>query len=190
LSARRVYVRSLAALIVVAPLAFWTASGEDWLAYRRATATIETVAAAGTTHDYGGSAWRIERHAVLRGELPLPDRAKTLTTTPSTLPAGTSLVRVRVAVKAGDAEAVRRLDRCTLELVDARGRRWNARDVQPEWRRDVATRCNGSFSAPPQVAQDFLFEQDFLVPDDAANDVDARVRLASEDPALLRLQLR
>lgn len=190
MSTRRRNVRSLAALAVAVPLALWTASGEGWLAYRRATATSETLVAAGSVRDYGGSTWRIERHAVLRGELPASERATTLTTTPAALPPGTNLVRVRVVVKAGDAEAVRRLDRCTLELVDARGRRWNPREVQPAFRRDVATRCNGSFSAPPQVAQDFAFEQDFLVPDDATGTIDARVRLASEAPRLLRLQLR
>ena len=64
-------------------------------------------------------------------------------------------------------------------------------DEAPEMRRrDVATRCNGSYGAPPQVAQDFLFEQDFLVPAGAAGSVDARVRLGAEAPRLLRLKLR
>lgn len=190
MKARRIYRRSLAALIVVAPFAFWTASGEGWLAWRRATTITETVVPAGSAQDYGGSTWRIERHAVLQGELPQVDRARTLATQSPSLPPDTSLVRVRVAVRPGDAEAVRSLDRCALELVDRRGRRWTARDVQPELRRDVPTRCNGSFRAPPQVAQDFVFEQDFLVPAEAANDVDARVRLAGVTPVLLRLQLR
>ncbi|HSX60119.1 MAG TPA: hypothetical protein VLF18_07975 [Tahibacter sp.] len=189
MSARRLYRRSLAALLVVAPLALWSASGNDWMAYRRSLRVAEITVAAGGAQDYGGSTWRIERHSVHRGELPAVDGAKTLTTVPRSLPAGTSLVRVRVAVRAGDAEAVRRLDRCTLELVDADGRRWNPQNLQPERRREVATRCNGSYSAPPQVAQDFVFEQDFLVPNDAAGRVDARVRIGAE-PQLLRLQLR
>ena len=189
MSARRLYRRSLAALIVVAPLAFWTASGDDWLAYRRAATVAETTVAVGSAGDFGGSTWRIERHAVLQGELPSPDRAKTLTMTAQALPEGTRLMRVRVAVRAGDAEAVRKLDRCALELVDRRGRRWTARELQPDLRRDVPTRCNGSFRVSPQVAQDFLFEQDFLVPADVANELDARVRLAGE-ATLLRLQLR
>jgi hypothetical protein len=189
-STSRVYRRSLAALAVIAPLALWTASGEDYLDYRRKNAVVETVVASGAVQTYGGSDWRVDRHQAWTGALPAVDGARTLSTTAATLPAGVSLLRVRIAVRAKDADALGRLSRCELELADDRGRRWTPQSVQPELRRDVATRCSGSYADPPQVALEFRFEQDFLVPADTADRVDAVIRLADEKPRLLRLQLR
>ena len=186
MSASRTYRRGLAALVVLAPFALWTASGDDFLEYRTKHTVVETVAAVGATQDYGGSEWRIDRYDTWAGQP--PDAGKALTAT--ALPSGTRLVRVRVALRAKDEAAVKALDRCTLELVDGRGRRWNPGAGVTTARRDVPTRCNGTYDNAPQVAQAFLFEQDFLVPEDAAGDVDAVIRLAAEKPARLRLRLR
>lgn len=186
MSARRLYRRSLAALLVVTPLALWTASGEDFIAYCCSPAPPETQAAAGTRADYGGSYWQLEQVQLFRGEVPVAEGAAA-GTLPQALPAGTQLLRLRLLVRAGDSEALRRLDRCQVELVDASGRRWNPQSVS---RRGIATRCNGSFGNTPQVAQDFRFEQEFLLPDDAVASTAARIRLDAEKPRLLRLQLR
>lgn len=186
MSARRLYRRSLAALLVVAPLALWTASGEDFLAYCCSAKPPETLTAAGNSADYGGSRWQVAQTQVFRNEIPVADGAAP-GTLPQALPAGTQLLRLRLLVRAGDSEALRRLDRCQVELVDDAGRRWNP---QSNTRRGIATRCNGSFGNTPQVAQDFPFEQDFLLPDDAVGRTAARVRLDAEKPRLLRLQLR
>lgn len=186
MSARRLYRRSLAALLLVAPLALWTASGEDFLAYCCRPAPPELTAAAGSSADYGGSRWQVAQVQSFRGEVPLTDGAAP-GRVPQILPAGTQLLRLRLLVRAGDSEALRRLERCQVELVDAAGRRWNP---QTNPRRGVATRCSGSFSNGPQVAQDFGFEQDFLLPEDAVATASARIRLDAEKPRLLRLQLR
>lgn len=187
MSARRVYRRSLAALIVVAPLALWTAGGEDYLAYRRNHAVVETVVAPRASAEFGGSRWQVERIETFDGAPPATPG--NVIATAASLPAGTRLLRLRIALRAGDIEAVQKLDRCQLELVGRDRRRWTAIAASPA-RRDVATRCNGSHGDAPQIAQDFRFEQDFLLPADAAGDVDAVIRLAAESPRLLRLQLR
>lgn len=186
MSARRVYRRSLAALLLVLPLALWTASGEDFLVYCCSPAPPETRTAAGGSADYGGSRWQVAQLQLFRNEVPLADGAAPGTLA-QTLPAGTQLLRLQLLVRAGDSEALRRLERCQVELVDASGRRWNAQSVN---RRGIATRCSGSFGNTPQVAQDFRFEQDFLLPDDAVASTAARIRLDAEKPRLLRLQLR
>lgn len=185
MSAGRVYWRSLAALIVVVPLALWTASGEDYLAYQRHRAVPETVVAPGASAEFGGSRWQIDRIETFDAPPATPGSV----IAPASLPAGTRLLRVRMALRAGDIESIQKLDRCQLELVDRRGRRWTAAALSPA-RRDVATRCNGSHGKTPQIAQEFRFEQDFLLPADAAGDVDAVIRLAAENPRLLRLQWR
>lgn len=187
MSARRVYWRSLAALIVVAPLALWTACGEDYLAYRLHQAVQETVVAAGTSAEFAGSRWQIDRIETFDGALPATPGS--VVATPR-LPAGARLLRVRIALRAGSVEAVQKLDRCQLELVDRRRRRWTAASSSTTARRDVATRCNGSHGDAPQIAQEFRFEQDFLLPADAAGEADALIRLGAEEPRLLRLQLR
>ena len=184
MSASRTYRRGLAAIVVLAPLALWTASGSEFLEYRTKRAIVDVVAAVGASADYGGSAWRVDRVDAWTGQPP----GAALNAQP--LPAGTTLVRVRLALRATDAAAVKALSRCTVSLVDARERRWNPSVVQPGLRRDVPTRCDGSFRDAPQVAQEFRFEQDFLVPDDAAASVDAVVRLPDETPRRLRLRLR
>lgn len=186
MSAHRTYRRGLAAIAVLAPLALWTASGGDFLEYRTKHAIVETVGAFGAAHDYGGSNWRIDRYDTWAGQPPDADKALT----PATLPPGTRLVRVRVSLRPTSNDAVKALDRCTLELVDSRGRRWNPSAVVPGVRRDVPTRCSGTYNNAPQVAQEFRFEHDFLVPEDAAGDVDAVIRLAAEKPRRLRLRLR
>lgn len=186
MSARRLYRRSLAALLLVLPLALWTASGEDFLAYCCSPAPAETRAAVGSSADYGGSRWQVAQLQVFRNEVPVAEGAAPGTPAQA-LPAGTQLLRLHLLVRTGDSEALRRLDRCEVELVDTAGRRWNP---QPVNRRGVATRCNGSYGNAPQVAQDFRFEQDFLLPDDAVARTDARIRLDAEKPRLLRLQLR
>lgn len=186
---RRLYRRSLAGLIVLLPLALWTASGEGLLDYLRSQAVDETVVAAGGRRDYGGSSWRIDGFQAWSGVLPAEAAAPGLNLQAASLPPGVHLLRVRVALRPGDAQAVKNLDRCELELSDSRGRRWKPQPA-PLKRRELPTRCNGSFSDPPQVALEFRFEQDFLLPEDALNDVSAVIRLGAEKPRLLRLQLR
>jgi len=188
MSARRLYRRSLAALVVLAPLALWTASGDDFVEYRKKHAIVETAVAAGATQAYGGSDWRVDRYDVWAGQP--PDAGNALTAQPAALPPGTRLVRVRIALRPTSNDAVKALSRCTLELVDARERRWNPSAVVPGVRRDVPTRCDGTFNNAPQIAQEFRFEQDFLVPEDAAGSIDAVIRLNTEQPRRLRLRLR
>lgn len=186
MSASRSFRRGLAALVVLAPVALWTASGNAWLDLRAKRAVVETVAAVGATGDYGGSDWRIDRVETFTGQAPGANAALNA----QDLPAGTRLVRVRLALRAKDEAAVKALSRCSVSLVDAHARRWNATVVQPGLRRDVPTRCDGSYNNSPQVAQEFRFEQDFLVPDDAADSIDAVVRLTDAKPRVLRLRLR
>lgn len=186
---RRLYRRSLAGLVLLLPLALWTASGEGLLDYLRSRAVDETVVAAGGRQDYGGSSWRIDGFQSWSGVLPAEAAAPGLNLQAASLPPGVHLLRVRVALRPGDAEAVKHLDRCELELADSRGRRWKPQPA-PLKRREFPARCSGSLSDPPQVALEFRFEQDFLLPGDAVDDVAAVIRLGAEKPRLLRLQLR
>lgn len=190
MSARRLYWRSFAAVAVLLPVALWTASGDSYFEYRKKQAVVETVADVGAAQEYGGSEWRIDRYDTWKGQLPAMQGARTISTQPTALPDGVSLVRVRVALRPKSGEAVKALLMCQLELVDAQGRRWTSQTVQTSVRREVPTSCNGSYNNEPQVAQEYRFEQDFLVPDDAANGVDAVIRLRAEQPRRLRLRLR
>lgn len=171
----RVRRRSLFALPPLFALALWVAVGDSWSAWRASQREDVTDAPATIATAFGGSRWQLQQLDAVADD-PLQPVA-----------AGVARVRVRVALTPGDEAAIKRLDRCTLALVDAHGRRWSPAGSRPREVR-LPAQCNGSYDHRPEVGAPLVFEQWFLVPRDAAAEVEPRVVLDGRPPAQLRLR--
>lgn len=170
----RVRRRSLLVLPPLFALTLWVALADSWSAWRASLREDVTAAPAGIATAFGGSRWQLQQLDVLPDD-PLQPLAP-----------GVARVRVRVALTPGDEAAIKRLDRCTLALVDDHGRRWSPAGARPREVR-LPAQCNGSYDHRPDVGAPLVFEQWFLVPRDAAAEVEPRVVLDGRPPAQLRL---
>lgn len=172
---RRTWWLSLAALVVVLPLAVAFRSYGSAVAWRSAQELDPTVAAAGGTAFYAGAEWR------LGGLYKLQETGSS-----------SAIILAEFEATVSDPAAFA-AGACSVVLTDAARRRWQPLFLMPQAirkaRPEVADKptCSSASLAPAAPGQRIVMAEAFMTPEEIA-DFDLVISLAQQRPAYLILE--
>jgi hypothetical protein len=182
---------ALLSLVVTVPLAGWWTTRSDYKSWYDAEPRDAITVAAGGTR-YQDATW----YAASVEVDPQPVRKNAV---PSTLPTGTTRVRVYLRMEVADLKSIEKLSGCQVHLRALDGRIWDESVLEDEFQ-DRPTGCTGGYDdkpasfRDPRIAPYFLkpvagkpFEAVaiFIVPESVASSVEPIVTWATKLPEFL-----
>lgn len=182
---------ALLSLVVAVPLAGWWTTRSDYKSWYDAEPRDAVTVAAGGTQ-YQEATW----YAASVEVDPQPTRKNAV---PSTLPSGTTRVRVYLRMQVADLKNLEKLSGCRVHLRAPDGRTWDESILEDDFQ-DRPTGCTGGYddkpasyrdprSAPyflkPVAGKPFEAVAIFIVPESVASSVEPTITWATKLPEFL-----
>ena len=164
--------RSLAALLLLVPLALAVASYESLRSLLRSEDLFARDVAWGSAAAFGGSKWRLVE---LKGGKDFAG-----------LPPGAVAVEADFEVMVGDADLENRWSRCKVMLVDTEGHTWLPASIAGLRLPEGMMGCNSAMFSGAKSGDVLKLGETFIVPGYATSGIRAAVGLGSERPYYLR----
>ncbi|MBZ9983138.1 MULTISPECIES: hypothetical protein [unclassified Mesorhizobium] len=165
--------RSLAALVILLPLALAETSHDSLREWLGGEDLIARDVEFGQSAHFGGSDWKL---ADLRGGKAgrLPDQAFAVIAT--------------FSVTVGDPDLQKQWPGCKLMLTDAAGRRWLPDVISGVRRPDGVMNCTSAIFSGAKTGDVITIGDTFIVPEDAIKTIRPAIGLGSGRPWYLRFQ--